>query len=162
MDEGKSLIEKYKSPLQKFKDEQEKLNELKKAGAIDEETYNKAMKDSQDTLNKANKTVRSSSTGVDSLVAGSAEAAARGNAFRFGAMQDAEQTAKLAIAQGAPEVAGLSQKANANNKTQIKPVKAMNHGTQSKNDQAKWLEQIATNTKKSADKPPLTFRNANF
>jgi TP901 family phage tail tape measure protein len=79
MKKGEALTKSMRSPAEKFKDGQEELNKMLAAGAIDLDTYTKAMeKLEKDTTVK----VKFKVTGIEAVEAGSAEAVARLEEFR--------------------------------------------------------------------------------
>jgi hypothetical protein len=99
---GKALIEKYKDPQQKFIDQQSELNTLLAAGAIDQQTYDKALADAKKALDETAESVDQdfnvdlSVSGVEAVEAGTAEAAARLRDYldqRDTAQQDAQTLA---------------------------------------------------------------------
>ena len=51
MDEGKSIFDSTRTPAEKYAATVARLNQLLAAGAIDQETFNRAIKDAQDALN---------------------------------------------------------------------------------------------------------------
>lgn len=88
MDKGKEVTEQYKTPLEKFSDRQKELDQLLGAGAISQQTYQAAVKESKKTLEEAEKQAAKdyianfSVTGIDAVEAGSAEAIARLREFQ--------------------------------------------------------------------------------
>jgi len=77
--EGKSLVEKYLSPQQKFAKTQEHLAELFNAGAIDTGTYNKALIDAKkemDEIEDKSVNIDFNVQGVDAAIKGSSQALA--------------------------------------------------------------------------------------
>jgi hypothetical protein len=79
MKKGEALTKSMRTPAEKFKDGQEELNKMLAAGAIDLETYTRAMeKLEKDTTVK----VKFKVTGIEAVEAGSAEAVARLEEFR--------------------------------------------------------------------------------
>jgi hypothetical protein len=77
MEEGKQIMEQYKSPMQKYVDQLSNLRKLRKEGAIDQDTFTKAVKDSEEQLRQATAKdfeVRFSVSGIDSVEAGTTEA----------------------------------------------------------------------------------------
>lgn len=76
MDKGKSVIEKYMTPQEKLVKEQGELDKLMEAGAIDSETYRRALADLHGQTQEDYK-VKMGVTGIDSVLAGSADAFAR-------------------------------------------------------------------------------------
>lgn len=84
LEEGKTLTEKYMTPLEKFSKEAADLDNLMKEGAISRETYDRAMADASKTLEDTAKNAREASQEVerlDGILANSAEAKARVAAF---------------------------------------------------------------------------------
>ncbi len=63
MDEGKRLTEQLRNPTEVFADEQERLNQMLDAGAISQETYNRAVeKATSDLLSKNQQAAQQAST----------------------------------------------------------------------------------------------------
>jgi hypothetical protein len=98
-EEGKQITDKYKSPIEKAREEHEKLKELLDKNKIDLATYNKAIKDVDKELDKDHK-LDFSVKGVDAVLAGSLEA--------FNMMQEYQAGLKVGNQQGGASIPGLA------------------------------------------------------
>jgi TP901 family phage tail tape measure protein len=161
IDKGKDLMEQYRSPVEKFKDTQAELNMLRKKGAIDDKTYQRAIKDAKDQLEEAEKqakkdyNVHFSATGIDSIEAGSTEAMARLAEYRAYANEVSKEGVQ------AKDPAGIGSKVASKPPVISKPQVKMNPLKMSGVDiQIAIMERIAANTKKAADKDALVVREA--
>lgn len=81
-EEGAELKKKHIDPAQKMRDEQVKLNKMLEMGAIDGETYRKALEEIQKQTKKDYK-VEFKTSGTDAVLAGSAEAMERLREYQF-------------------------------------------------------------------------------
>jgi len=144
MEKGKQLTESLMTPEEKFAKGREELNKMLAEGAIDLETYTRAMeKLEKDTTVK----VKFNISGVDAVAAGSAEAAARLEEFR-------------ALADGGNKVdyreEGRKVKREAGKKTAPVPgVPESDTKEGSKN-----LNDIAANTRIMAERTPVVVEEA--
>ncbi len=85
MEEGAALNEKYLTPLQKYTKELDTLKKMLDKKAITQQTYNAAVKEAKEELDKVKDKdvkLKFSVKGVEAVEAGSAEAMARINAFQ--------------------------------------------------------------------------------
>ncbi len=110
MEEGAAVTKEFQTPLQKFNEQQTELQELLNANAITTETFTAAMNKARESLEKPIK-VNFTISGIQALEAGTAEAAARIEAFRAHARRSVQitqarrpvQIAQAAAAPPAPE-----------------------------------------------------------
>lgn len=83
MERGKSLTERFLSPQERLQKQQEEYRELLQSGAISVGTYERAMKDAQETAGTGAE-FRMSVSGLQAVEVGTAEAMARVADFRAG------------------------------------------------------------------------------
>lgn len=76
MEKGASITKQFRTPVEVFNDRQNELKELLDAGAINAETFTRAMEDAKKQLDKEYK-AKVSVSGVEGVEAGTAEAMAR-------------------------------------------------------------------------------------
>lgn len=84
LEEGKRVTEQFATPIEKFSKQVGDLNKLIAEGAIDRATYDRAMKDASNSLDKAGesaKEARAEIEKLDAVLAGSAEAKHRIGSF---------------------------------------------------------------------------------
>lgn len=152
---AETLIKKHLTPLQKFTEGQNELNEMLEKGLIDVHTHTEAMAELQKGFDKEMK-VKITVEGVDAALAGTAEAEARLREFRanaMGALSVAVPNAPVQVAGGGvAEAVAADRAANP-------PGGQMNSNPQQVVD---LLQQMADGITTIVDEDTMTLIQANL